>query len=142
MKKGICLKVSLAVLFGMAALTAAPAGTERFNPKPVSPRRIRTDNGVKLPIAKGGKALCEVVVPADNRVTAFAGEELAAFMSKIIGSQVPVVKQPSGKSVSFILGAPAARMAGADLKKIDRDGYFIRTSGKNGWIACVRRQER
>jgi len=134
MKTGICL--SLALLLGAAIPGAAPAaGTERFNPKPMSPRRIKTDGGVKLPVAKGGKALCEVVVPADNRVTAFAGEELASFLSRIIGSQVPVVKQPSGKGVAFILGAPAAKMAGADLKKIDRDGYFIRTSGRNILIA-------
>ena len=93
MKIGI--RLSLALLFGAAVLAAAPAGTERFNPKPVSPRQIKTDAGVKLPIARGGKALCEVVVPADNRVTAFAGEELASFLSRIIGSQVPVVKQPS-----------------------------------------------
>ena len=130
-------RVKILMLFA-AVFTAgflSGATASRFNPKAVSPRRIITDKKVKIQIAVRGKALCEVVVPRNNRTTDFAGRELAAFLEQIIGSKVPVVTRASGKVPAFILGAPGAALAGVDLKKLDRDGYIIKTIGKNIIIA-------
>ena len=119
----------------IAAASAAAPEAERFNPRAVSPRIIKTDAEVKIPITVIGKPFCEVVVPA-NRNTAFAGKELAAYLERIIGGgKVPVVRKPSGKVPAFILGEPAAKLAGVDLTKIDRDGFFIKTVGNNILIA-------
>ena len=139
MKRNFCRCIVVGVLLLSAAVLNAQSAVEmpRFNPKPVSPRSIKTDDKVQIAIAKDGKALCEVVIPAKNSVTAFAGEELATFLSQIIGSQVPVVQKASGNVPAFILGAPAAALAGVDLQKIDRDGYFIRTMDNDILIAGV-----
>ena len=117
-------------------LTAAVSAAEmpRFNPKAVSPRQIKWDNKIKFQLAADGRAMCEVVT-SRNRSTAFAAEELAAFLSRATGAKIPLVKKPSGKVTAFILGAEGAAKLKFDLKKLDRDGYIIKSSGKNIIIA-------
>ena len=124
------------ILTPMLLLSAAlfPAAVEasagRFNPKAVSPRFCKLDKNVRLVIAKDGKAYCEVVV-SSNRATAFAGQQLAFYLGKIIGSPVKVVSRASGKVPAFILGAPGAKLAGTDLSKLDRDGFIIKSVKNN-----------
>ncbi|MBR2373582.1 MAG: DUF4838 domain-containing protein, partial [Lentisphaeria bacterium] len=132
MPKGIFALVLL--LAAAAATAAAPDNSARFNPKPGIDRQITIDSKVKLSLGSNGKALCEVVAPG-NRTTAFAAKELAAFLSRITGAKVPVVRKASGKVTAFILGAPGAKAVKFDLKKLDRDGYIIKTAGRNIIIA-------
>ena len=127
------------LLLAAAALTlsAAPkAGTARFNPEAVSARYVKLGKEPVHTLASKGKAQCEIVVPAKSvAVVKFAGYELKNFLEKIIGSKVPVVTAPTGKRTAFLLGAAGAKAIGADLSKIDRDGFIIRSSGKNIVIA-------
>ena len=134
MKKSLLFLAAVCFLTSVSQLFAQ-ANAQRFNPKAVSPRFFKTDSKVKLTIAAQGKALCEVVVPGNNRNTVFAGQQLSEYLSAIIGSKVNVVPKASGKVPAFILGAPGAKLAGCDLKKLDRDGYIIKTVGNNIIIA-------
>ena len=126
--------VAAALLMSVVPLQGSVANAQRFNPRAVSPRAFKYDNKVQITIAAKGKALCEVVVPG-NRTTAFAGQELAAYLKQIIGSEVKVVRRASGKLPAFILGEPGAKLAEVDLSKLDRDGYIIKTIGSNIIIA-------
>ena len=130
----------ITLLFLAAAaltLSAAPkAGTARFNPEAVSARYVKLGKEPVHTLASKGKAQCEIVIPAKSvAVVKFAGYELKNFLEKIIGSKVPVVTAPTGKRTAFLLGAAGAKAIGADLSKIDRDGFLIRSSGKNIVIA-------
>ena len=130
----------LFLLFTAAALcavvTGAPAGSTRFNPKAVSPRIIEVGTAPLHTLAKGGKAQCEIVLPANaNRTVRYAATELKNFLEQIIGSKVPVVKAPTGKCTAFLLGAEGAKTINFDLAGIDRDGYIIQSAGKNIVIA-------
>ena len=133
MKKRFFALTALLLAAGVS-LGAAQANAKRFNPKAVSPRFCKTDKNVKLVIAKTGKANCEVVV-SSNKATAFAGQQLAFYLSKITGSPVKVVSKASGKVPAFILGEAGAKIAGADLSKLDRDGFIIKTVKNNIIIA-------
>ena len=123
-----------ALLAVAVPLQGSQATASRFNPKAVSPRSFKCDKNVQIPIGVKGRALCEIVVPG-NRTTAFAAQELAAYLKQIIGSEVKILRRASGKVPAFVLGAPGAKLAGFDLKKLDRDGYIIKTVGKNIVIA-------
>ena len=116
-------------LLAAAAIGCAGADMPRFAPKAVSPRRCVTDAKQAIPLIAGGKANFEVVTPARGTPTAkFAAEELAAFLGRIAGTKVAVVNKPSGGKCAFIVGDPAAaKAAGLDLKKLDRDGFYIKS---------------
>ncbi|MBR7138839.1 MAG: DUF4838 domain-containing protein [Lentisphaeria bacterium] len=133
------ISILTAAVFLAAVLPgAAPLQAPRFNPKAVSPRYYRSDSKVKITIAAKGKALCEVVVrDRKNRATVLAGQELSTYLSRIIGSPVPVVAKPTGKVPAFILGSAGAELVKCDLKKIDRDGFIIKTAGSNIVIAGI-----
>ena len=73
--------MAAALLVSVVPLQGSAANAQRFNPRAVSPRAFKYDNKVQITIAAKGKALCEVVVPG-NRTTAFAGQELAAYLKQ------------------------------------------------------------
>ena len=112
------------------------ADATRFNPNPVIPRRIGIKSESAIPLASGGKAQCEVVIPEKSSpMLRYAGSQLAFYLEKIIGGKVAVTAKPSGKKTAFILGPSGAKLAGFDLKKLDRDGYIIKTIGNKIAIA-------
>ncbi|MBQ7695059.1 MAG: DUF4838 domain-containing protein [Lentisphaeria bacterium] len=116
-------------VLSVAALCCAQAGSTRFAPKAESPRRYVTDDRNAVSLIGGGKVNFEVVTPAKGSRTAkFAAAELAAFLGQIAGAKVPVLNAPTGKKCAFIVGDPAAAAAaGLDLKKLDRDGFYIKS---------------
>ena len=90
----------MAVIFAAFSLTAAP-NAARFNPKPVSPRYVKVGAVPAHTLAEGGKACCEVVIPAKaNPSEKYAAKELAGFLEKIIGAKVPIRNRPSGKATA------------------------------------------
>ena len=112
------------------------AKSNRFSPQPKSPRRIAVKAGSELPIAAGGKALCEVIVPKkSSHMLRYAGSQLAFYLEKIIGSKVAVKTKSSGQCPAFLLGPEGASLAGFDLTQLDRDGYIIKTIGSRIIIA-------
>ena len=125
----------LAGVSGALTLTAAQ-NAARFNPKPVSPRYAKVGTEPVHTLAAGGKACCEIVIPAKaNPTEKYAAKELAEYLEKIIGAKVPVTSKPSGGKTAFLLGSAGASEAGIDLKSIDRDGFVIKSAGQNIVIA-------
>ncbi|MBR2374576.1 MAG: DUF4838 domain-containing protein [Lentisphaeria bacterium] len=133
-----CTRFCLLLLLADTLLLcgAAPKTTSRFNPKPVSPRSVKVGKDPVHILAQKGKACCEVVIPPKScAAVKFAAAELQTYLGKITNSQIPAVPAPTGKRTAFILGEPGAKLLGFDLKSIDRDGYIIKSRGKNIIIA-------
>ena len=78
---------------------------------------------------KGGKVNFEIVVPSDAaRSAKFAGKEAAELLGKAFGTELKVLKTPSGKCPAIILGSPQyAGKLGVDVNALDRDGFVIKT---------------
>ena len=126
----------LPVLLMMQDASGISADGARFSPYPVIPRRIEIKSETVIPLASGGKAQCEVVIPAKSSpMLRYAGSKLAFYLEKIIGNKVAVTAEPTGKKTAFILGQSGAKLVGFDLKKLDRDGYIIKTIGSRIVIA-------
>lgn len=125
-----------AAVSGYSLSGAVQQNSSRFNPRAVSPRIIRIGTKPLHVLAANGKVCCEIVLaPGSRGAIRFAAAELKKYLSQIIGAEVPVVTAPTGKRTAFILGAPGAKLLGFDLKTIDRDGYIIKSCGKNIVIA-------
>ena len=124
---------SFAFLF--AALLLCGAAVPKFSRTPVSKRSIKTDSKVQLVMFDKKKVNFEIV-PGPTQVARFAADEMAQRLSKVLGVKITPVKKPSGKCTAIFIGdAALAKKHGMDVSKIDRDGYFIRTVGKNIIIA-------
>ena len=125
------------MLCAILGASEAPRVPE-FHFEPASPRRIGVGTGPIIPLAAGGKALCEVVVPAKaSPMLRFAGSQLAFYLGNIIGGKVAVTTKSSGKNTAFVLGPAGAALAGFDPVKLDRDGYIIKTVGNRIVIAGI-----
>ena len=101
------------------------------------PRVIKIGKKAVHPLCVNGKVEMEIVVPADALPTVrYAGKMMAEKFAKSFGAAVPVVKTPSDKKTAIILGNSAeARKAGVDVNKLPRDGFVIKSVGKNIIIA-------
>ena len=77
-------------------------------------------------VLKSGET--EVVVEAKaSSVTRFAAKEMAKFLSKSLGAEVPVVNEPTaGKSGVFIGENKWSREAGIDVSADPRDTYVVK----------------
>lgn len=117
----------------MLAFVSAFAEMPRFAPKSTSPRIYDIGKKSEFVLIENGKVKFEVVIPSKaNRSVRFAAQELAGFLSQISGTRIPVIHRPSGKKFAFLIGdRKAAAEAGIDLKKIDRDGFHIKTHKGN-----------
>ena len=116
---------ALLVLLSACEFCDEPAQKGPFTTNPVSARRIKVGSRPAIPLAAGGKALCEVVIPEKaSPMLRYAGSQLAFYLEKIIGGKVDVTAKPSGTRAAFLLGPAGAELAGFDLTKLDRDGYF------------------
>ena len=79
----------------------------------------------------------EVVVEAGAKPTVgFAADEMANFLSRVLGAPVPVVAAPSGGgTVSLVLGEGAlAKAAGVSVAEKSRDSFVIRTDADRVYI--------
>ena len=126
------MRLLLALLTsGMIGLSGADT---RFSPVPKSPRQIRVGNSPVIVLAENGKADIEVVKPK-NPAAKQAETELIARLKQITGGTVVSVDAPSGKVPVFYLGeCPEAEKLGLDPKKLDMDGYYIRTDANRIFI--------
>lgn len=90
-----------------------------------------------LEIKKDGRANCEIVVPENScPVAEFAGKELQAVLSESLGTEINIVKTPDPSRISIILGENQySKNAGIDVSKLPRDGFIIKTSGNDMFIA-------
>ncbi len=99
--------------------------------------RLEADERPGHILKEGGKVSCEIVVSDEaGSVALFSGKELQKFLSMSLGSEIPLVKAPSGQKTALILGdSKQLRAAGVDLKKLPRDGFVIKSVGDSIFIA-------
>ncbi len=102
----------------------------KFSREAQSPRKIEIGNQTELWFSNG-KADFEIVA-GPTKVARFAANELAFQLSRVLGTKLKVAAAKSGKLPALIVGDPEiARQNGLFPEKLDRDGYFIRTLGKD-----------
>ena len=134
MKKYLFILMTAA--FALCGAAEKGAVVSRFSPKAVSPRYAKVGEKPQHILALNGKAQCEILLaPKANRTVQYAASELASFLSQIIGDKVQVVPKATGKKTLFLLGEEGAKLVKADLKKIDRDGFIIKSAGNTIVIA-------
>lgn len=123
------MKKTLALLFFAAAATLLGAQTPPEQLEPKLPRKITVGEKPVLEMVKGGKVNFEIVVPADAAPSVkFAGKEAAELLGKAFGTELKVLKKPSGKRLVIILGSlKEAAKLGVDVNTLDRDGFVIKT---------------
>ena len=125
-----------AALLTICSAAEKGAAGSRFNPKAVSARYARIGKTPVHFLSEKGKAQCEILLsPKACRTVRYAASELASFLSQIIGDKVQIVPKPTGKKTVFVLGAEGAKLVKADLNKIDRDGFIIKSAGSRIIIA-------
>ena len=79
-----------------------------------------------------------VIAPKAPSTVRFAAQELQFFLSRILGKDIPVVRNVTPGKVSFILGDNVwSRKAGIDFSKLCSEGFFIKSSGSNIFIAGI-----
>ncbi len=122
--------LSIAVI---AAVALSAFGAEKpFYEKERPARKIQLDSSKKIEL----KDNVEIVIASPgNKSTAFAASELQKYLSRILNTQVPVVKQPTAGKVSFFLGiGQLSKAAKIDDSALCRDAYIIRTAGDKIYI--------
>ena len=103
----------------------------KFFRDPQSPRKAVINNKKTTVMFQNGKVLFEIV-QGKTSVARYAANELAHQLSRVLGVKLTVLDKPSGKfPVLFVGDAVTARKHGIDPASIDRDGFFIRTVGKD-----------
>ena len=98
------------------------------------PRQVKISAGTQAARLTGSNTVIVVDAKA-SKVTRFAASQLQEFLSQILGAKIPVATV-SGKEHNIYVGATdfAARH-GVDVKKMVRDGFVIKTVGKDIIIA-------
>lgn len=90
-----------------------------------------------LEIKKNGSMNCEIVVPENScPVVKFAGKELQEVLSQSLNAKIDIVKIPDPSKISIILGDNQySKNAAIDVSKLPRDGFVIKSSGNDIFIA-------
>ena len=91
------------------------------------------------PIFRLTKDNCVILIPADAcKVVKFAAQELQEQLSRVFDSKIPVVTAPQAGKSHLRLGlTPEAKKAGLDPAKLARDGFYIKTAGKDVFIGGI-----
>ena len=133
--------VSLLMLAGTLILSGASELPEQIEPR--LPRKTVIGKTPVLTMVKDGKVNFEIVVPPDAAPSVkFAGKEAAELLGRAFNTKFQVKKKPSGKVPAIILGSPAyAAQLGVDLKKLDRDGFIIRTLPARKGVLIIGRDD-
>ena len=126
------IQIVLSFLLAFSAIELM--GAQKLMTEPGSPRKIVIGKKLVITLCKDGKAEFEVVKPT-NPAAHLAMKELIERLIQITGKKVTPVAQASGKVPAFYLGTcPEAEKLGLNPKKLDRDGYYIKTDGNRIFI--------
>ena len=131
-------KLSLIFALGAAVCCSLPAQEKVYRPFDLDARPARSIVISEKKFAEflpGTKNL-EIVLPQPAiKTRQFAAQELKTFLDKRLATSVPIVSKPTGGKYAIILGQNEfAKQAGIDDSKLCRDGFIIRTIGKNIYI--------
>ena len=117
-------KIFPAAVLLTALLGALPLGAQE-----------RYDRSGKTMVHELTSSNVTIVLQSSSPVTRFAAEELQNFLSRILGGRIPVASAP-GKGYNIYVGfGPFADSLKLDKSKLIRDGFYIKSSGKNIVIA-------
>ena len=126
-------KLLLFSMFSAFALAAAAAPIPRFSPGVNSPRYEKLDKKQLLVLKPGS---FEVVVPPKSAPAArYAGKVLSATLGEILNCKVPVVSKGTGKIALHVGDTALAAAMKLDINALDRDGFYIKSLGKQILIA-------
>ena len=122
----------MSYIVSVILLCCAAVADMAFLPEPKLPRKISVGSNAQMAMVKDGKVLFELVVPEDASPSAkFAGQEAAEQLSSAFGAKIPVVQNATGNGPAIVIGdVSLAKKSGIELDKLDRDGFIIRTIGK------------
>jgi len=98
----------------------------------------KLDPSHMLPIADAGKALAQIVIPADGDcgVVRFAAREMQDILERSTGVRLRIAAQADDARTSIVLGdCELARSAGVVVQGLPRDAFIIRTVGNKVFIA-------
>ena len=116
------LTTLLCCILGFSAL-AASAGLERSIV-------IGKEDAVTLTADN-----CRIVIaPEANPTVKFAAAELQHFLSAILGGNIQITEKPGSESNVFVGVCEASEKQGLNVAKLTRDGFYIRTIGKDIYI--------
>ena len=119
------MKKFLTLFLALLTFTAVSGGRSSFEPK--QERKVVMGRNIALMMAKNGKVNFEIVASSTN-VSRQAAEEAAAILGKAFSVKIPVKTKASGRIPAIIIGdAALAAKHGIDVKKMDRDGFVIKT---------------
>ena len=115
------------LVLSLAVLSAAVLSGGRSSFEPKQERKVVMGRNIALMMAKNGKVNFEIVASSTN-VSRQAAEEAAAILGKAFSVKIPVKTKASGRIPAIIIGdAALAAKHGIDVKKMDRDGFVIKT---------------
>ena len=133
MKKRLLI---LALCLGTGGISAAnPLAAINDDPPP---RMEKIGRERTIPLLRDGKTEMEIVIPADAfPIVRFAAEEIQKTLQKASGAEIPVLNAPSGsgRTVLFLGDQEAVRGAGIKVDSIPRDGFILKTAGRQIYLA-------
>jgi Glycosyl hydrolase family 67 N-terminus len=102
-------------------------------------RNIDIGKKFEFTLIANKQSSCNIVVPEDvSPVVKFAAKELQTFIAKATGVKIPITTQAEKNNYAIILGDNAlSRSFGIDVTRLPRDGFIIKTVGKNIIIAGI-----
>ena len=133
MKKRLLI---LALCLGAGGISAVnPLAAINDDPPP---RMEKIGREKTIPLVRDGKTEMEIVIPADAfPIVRFAAEEIQKTLQKASGAEIPVLNAPSGsgRTVLFLGDQEAVRGAGIKVDSIPRDGFILKTAGRQIYLA-------
>lgn len=125
-------QVFFALCWSVGIVSAAPPPL-KYQFHPLQERRINIGTTPELTLVTDGKTGFELVVPADATPTAkFAAQEAAELLGRALQTKISLIAAPTGNVPALVIGdVKLAAQAGLDIAKLDRDGFYIKTQGKN-----------
>ena len=133
MKKRLLI---LALCLGTGGISVAnPLAAINDDPPP---RMEKIGRERTIPLVRDGKTEMEIVIPADAfPIVRFAAEEIQKTLQKAAGAEIPVLNAPSGsgRTVLFLGDQEAVRGAGIKVDSIPRDGFILKTAGRQIYLA-------
>lgn len=136
MKKNLLIALSLFCTIGVSAQNLKLPELH-FTPPP---RKIKVNKNIKQIYAENGKIYFGIVVPADaGKPAEFAAQELAYFLGKALKAKIPVAKTRNAnwKHAIFLGDTSLSRKAGLNVSGLTRDGFLMRTVGRDLYIAGI-----
>ena len=116
--KALCACLTMFAVAVPALLSAEPGG------------------GESLFLTREGKCVASIVLPEDAPIpVSFAAMELRYYLERMSGARIEFLNRIPEDRVCIVLGEDYGAKANIDVSKVERDGFIIKTIGKQIYIA-------